>query len=153
MRISLVFWACLVIVQSIERLPFNQLNNTDFLFCFVVKSIEQLLLNQLNNIDWPFLCVFLFNRLNDCCSINWTIPTFSVCFTVQSIEWLLLNQLNNFWNYDADLALQHKCCPWLQLTQMIDHSLGSQNEEREVYAGSPLTKLPIHTSSQTKRRV
>jgi len=44
-----------------------------------------------------------------------------------------------------------------QLTQMKDHTIAckqqrityqsSQNEEREVYAGSPLTKLRIHASS------
>lgn len=44
-----------------------------------------------------------------------------------------------------------------KLTQMKDHSIAciqqriadhsSQNEEKEVYAGSPLTKLHIHISS------
>ena len=50
-----------------------------------------------------------------------------------------------------------------QLTQMKDHNIvgkqqritdqSSQNEEREVYASSPLTKLHIHAGSLYTSRV
>jgi len=51
----------------------------------------------------------------------------------------------------------------MKITQMKDHSIvgklqiiidqSSQNEEREVYAGSPLNKLRIHIGSLNTSRI
>lgn len=65
----------------------------NFFSYFVVQSIERLLFNQLNNTDL-FLCLLLFNRLNGCCSINWKTQILFACLSIQSIGRFLLNQLN-----------------------------------------------------------
>lgn len=109
---------------------FIDLHNLMIFFCVCAGFflVSKILLVEWMDYFLRMVCFFSNSKL---------VPWCSRCFDI--LIWEILAhvkfELENCWHYDTDLALWHRCYPWWQLSQMTDHSSGSQNEERKVYIG------------------
>jgi len=128
----------MIVVQSIEQhlLRFMNfccsINWTSPFFLLRFLLIERLLFNQLNNTFCDFL-ILLFNRLNDFRSIHWTMLLRFFPFSI-----LLFNQLNNAFVFFSfrfcfQLIEQHFVSFYFQFSCSNDWTIFVQSIEQLLF--------------------